>query len=167
MASLAAFAAAALVLLTPLSMLSARAAAVDTLLPAGNVMFSDNQSRTGQSNTSAVCHVVATLDDLAYQDNQSFSLGTANLFTNGLLLGNTLRATGNRLSERSAETMLSLFTIATTMNNTSFNQADHCIIAVDQNPQMVELKFGNQVLHAGAVCTSRNEIAALLFKPRE
>ena len=151
----------------PTSMLSARAAAVDTLLPAGNVMFSDNQSRTGQSNTSAVCHVVATLDDLAYQDNQSFSLGAANLFTNGLLLGNTLRATGNRLSERSAETMLSLFTIATTMNNTSFNQADHCIIAVDQNPQMVEVKFGNQVLHAGAACASRNEVAALLFKPHE
>ncbi|MEO7232692.1 MAG: DUF6519 domain-containing protein [Polaromonas sp.] len=143
----------------------ARDAAVAALLPGGNVMFNDNQSRTGQSNTSTTCQLIATLDDLGYQDNQSASLRNGNLFANGLLMGNTLRATGNRLSERGPETLLSLFTLGVKMNNTSFNQGDHCIVANDMNPAMAEVKIGNQVLNPNALCASRNGVAAILFKP--
>jgi hypothetical protein len=149
----------------PVVLLPQRDAAVATLLPAGNVMFNDNQSRTGQSNTSTTCHVVVTLDDLAYQDNQSFSLTSANLFTNGLLFGQALRATGNRLSERSVNALLSLFTLGERLNNTSFNQGDHCVIALDMNPAMAEVKLGNQVLIPNALCASRYDVAAILFKP--
>jgi hypothetical protein len=151
----------------PAAMLPQRDAAAESLFPAGNVMFNDNQSRTGQSNTSATCHAIASFDDLAYQDNQSFSLRRGNLFTNGVLFGNTLRATGNRLSERGAATLLSLLSVGVRLNNTSFNQGDHCIIAVDMNPAMAEVKVGNQVLKPNALCPSRNIVAAILFKPHE
>ncbi len=149
----------------PAAMLPIRGAAVDTLLPAGNVMFNDNQTRAGQSHTSATCQLVATLDDLAFQNNQCLSLRSANLIANGMLFGDTLRANGNRFSERGGNTLVSLFSLAGRLNNTSFNQGDHCIIAVDQNPAMAEVKMGNQVLNPGAHCASLNGIAAILFKP--
>lgn len=149
----------------PAILVPQRDAAIASLLPAGNLMFNHNQSRTGLGNSSASCHVIATLDDLAYQDNQSFSQGSANLFSNALLFGLTLRATGNRLSERSAKTLLSLFSLGVRLNNTSFNQGDHCIVAVDMNPALAEVKIGNQVLNPGDLCTSRNAVAAILFKP--
>ena len=149
----------------PAALLPQRDAAVAALFPAGNVMFSDNQSRSGQSNTSATCHSIVTLDDLAYQDNQSFSLRSGNLVSNALLYGNTLRATGNRMSERGPETLLSLLTLGVRLNNTSFNQGDHCIVANDMNPAMAEVKAGNQVLNINALCASRSIVAAILFKP--
>ncbi|RZI84285.1 MAG: hypothetical protein EOP38_09565 [Rubrivivax sp.] len=149
----------------PTALQPQRDAAVAALFPPGPVMFNDNQSRTGLSNTSTACQVIATLDDLAYQDNQSASLRNGNLFTNGLLMGNTVRATNNRLSERGPETLLSLFTLGVRLVNTSFNQGDHCIVAVDMNPAMAEVKVGNQVLNPNALCASRNGVATLLFKP--
>jgi len=149
----------------PAILVPQRDAAIAMLLPAGNVMFNDNQSRTGASNTSVTCHVIVTLDDLAYQDNQSFSQGSANLFSNALLFGLTLRATGNRLGERSADTLLSLLSLGSRLNNTSLNQGDHCIIALDMNPAVGEVKLGNQVLNPGTLCTSRNTVASILFKP--
>ena len=149
----------------PAALLPQRDAAVATLFPAGNVMFSDNQSRTGQTNTSAICHAIATLDDLAYQDNQSFSLRSGNLVANGMLYGNTLRATGNRMSERGPQTLLSLFTLGVRLNNTSFNQGDHCIVANDMDPAMAEVNVGNQVLNVNPLCASLSIVAAVLFKP--
>lgn len=150
----------------PAALLPQRDAAVATLFPAGNVLFSDNQSRTGPGNTSVTCHTVATLDDLGWQQNQSFSLRSGNLLSNALLYGNTLRATANRLSERGEETQLSLLTLGVRLNNTSFNQGDHCIVAEDQNPAMAEVQYGNQVLNPGPLCQSRSLVTALLFKPQ-
>jgi hypothetical protein len=145
----------------------ARAAAASAVLPGGNVMFTANQSRTGAGNTSTACHLIFTLDDLAYQDNQCASLRSGGLFANVLLAATTLRATGNRLSERGPETQLSLITQAVKMNNTSFNQGDHCIAATDTNPAMAEVKTGNQVLNPGPSCDGFNTLAARLFKPLE
>jgi hypothetical protein len=106
------------------------------------------------------------MDDLSWQQNQSFSLHTNNLLTNALLYGNTLRATANRLSERGQETQTSLMTLGVRLNNTSFNQGDHCIVAEDQNPAMAEVQYGNQVLNPGPACQSRSQVTALLFKPQ-
>jgi len=150
----------------PAALLPQRDAAVATLFPAGNVLFGDNQSRTGPGNTSATCHTVATLDDLGWQQNQSFSLRSGNLVSNALLYGNTLRATANRLSERGEATQLSLLTLGVRLNNTSFNQGDHCIVADDMNPAMAEVQVGNQVLNPGPLCQSRALVTALLFKPQ-
>lgn len=149
----------------PAALTPARDAAVARLLPGGNVMFNDNQSRTGPSNTSTTCHLIATLDDLAYQSNQSSSLRDGNLFANALLMGNTLRATHNRFSERGPETLLSLFALGVRLVNASFNQGDHCIVANDMNPAMAEVKVGNQVLNPNALCASRSAVSGILFKP--
>ena len=135
------------------------------VFPGGHTQFHDNQSRTGAGNTSFTCHTILAFDDLGYQGNQSHSARGGGLLANGYLFGTTLRATTNRMSEVGAETMLSLFTLARTMNNTSFNQGDHCIIATDQNPAMPEIQAGNQVLHPSSLCASINMTAALMFKP--
>ncbi len=149
----------------PAALAAQRYANVSRLFPAGNVMFNDNQLRTGQSNTSATCHLIAAMDDLAYQSNQSFSLRGGNLLANGMLMGNTLRATHNRFSERGPETLLSLFALGIRLVNASFNQGDHCIVANDMNPAMAEVKVGNQVLNPSALCASRSTTSGILFKP--
>ena len=64
----------------------------------------------------------------------------------------TVRATGNRLSKRGRKTLLSLLTLGSRMNNTSLNQGDHCIVAVDQNPAMATVQLGNQVLNPSDPC---------------
>jgi len=150
----------------PAQLLPQRDAAAATLIPPGNVLFNDNQLRTGVNNTSVTCHTVGTLDDLSWQQNQSFSLHANNLVANALLYGNTLRAIGNRLSERGEATQTSLWTLGVRLNNTSFNQGDHCIVADDQNPAMAEVQAGNQVLNPGPLCQSRSLVTALLFKPQ-
>ncbi len=149
----------------PASMLAQRTAAAAALIPAGNLMFNDNQLRTGPGNTSNTCHVLSTMDDLACQDNQSDCLRSTNMFANGLLAGDTLRASGNRLSEPAGSALLSLFTLGVRLNNTSFNQGEHCIVGVDQNPAMAEVVFGNQVRNPSKICGNLGMVAARLFKP--
>ena len=75
-------------------------------------------------------------------------------WSNAFLAATSLRATGNRLVEAGPRTLMSLFTVGSRMNNTSFNQGDHCIIAVDQNPDptMALVKFGNQELNHNDLC---------------
>jgi hypothetical protein len=143
-----------------------RAAAAMVLLPDGNTLFNDNQSRTGAGNESANCQVISCLDDLAYQGNQSHSARAGNLLSNVHLNANTLRAIGNRFAEVGAQTQMSLFTLAVRMNDTSLNQGDHCIIATDQNPAMAEVRTGNQVLNPSPLCADRLVIATTLFKPQ-
>lgn len=122
------------------------------LLPRGHTMFSDNQSRTGAANISTICQVISTFDDLAYQDNQSHSDRLDGVWSNTFLSGATVRAIGNRLIEAGPQTLMSLLTMGSRMNNTSFNQGDHCIFALDQNSTMVPVQLGNQVLNPSWLC---------------
>lgn len=149
----------------PVAVAVARPAAAATLLPAGTTMFNDNQSQTGPAHTAAACHLVFSYDDVAYQDNQSVSVQATPVYANAVIAGNTLRACGNRLRESNRQSLMSLFTLATRANNTSFNQGDHCIIATDQNPGMPEIQAGNQVLFPSSLCAKVNMTTALLFKP--
>ena len=122
------------------------------LLPRGYTLFSDNQSRTGAANHSLACQIITTFDDLAYQDNQSHSDRPDGVMTNVYLNAVTLRAVGNRFIEAGPSTWMSLLSMAARMNNTSLNQGDHCIIALDQNPTMATVDLGNQVLNPGPFC---------------
>ncbi|HSN40659.1 MAG TPA: carboxypeptidase-like regulatory domain-containing protein, partial [Burkholderiales bacterium] len=144
----------------------ARPAASLRILPGGYTLFADNQSRTGTSNRSFTSHLIAALDDLDYQGHQSYNYRTGNVVANAYLFAGTVRATGNRLSEAGAETLLSLYTLGARMNNTTFNQGDHCIIATDQNPSMAVVQVGNQVLHPSSLCASVNMISDVMFKAR-
>jgi hypothetical protein len=151
----------------PVAVAVARPAAAQTLLPLGMTMFNNNQSQTGPAHAAIACHLVYSLDDVAYQDNQSVSQQSTQVFANALVAGTTLRATGNRLRESNRSSLMSLFTLAVRANNTSFNQGDHCIIATDQNPGMPEIQAGNQVLFPSSLCARVNMTTALLFKPLE
>jgi hypothetical protein len=139
------------------------------LLPRGHTMFSDNQSRTGAANISATCQIISTFDDLAYQGNQSHSDRPDGVWSNAFLSGATLRATSNRLIEAGPNTPMSLFTVGSRMNDTSLNQGDHCIIAVDLNPDpnMAIVQLGNQVLHRGTLCPDRQTGAVLKLRLQE
>lgn len=137
------------------------------VLPPSNVIFSDNQLRTGRRNTSATCQMIGSIDDLAYQDNQSFSLAEEDLFANAYLYGDTLRATGNRLGERARSVQQSLLSLGVRLNNTSFNQGDHCVIATATAPGTAEVTVGNQVLTPGPRCQTLSQIVAGLFKAKE
>ncbi|SHN08814.1 DUF6519 domain-containing protein [Rhizobacter sp. OV335] len=150
----------------PVLLVPQRDAAVADLIPPGNVLFHSNELRTGARNTSAVCHWVTAEDDLSWQQNQSFCLHTNHLLANAMLTGNAALVIGNRLSERGQETQASLMTLGIRLNNTSFNQGDHCIIANTSSPAVAEVQYGNQVLNPGPQCQSRSLVTALLFKPQ-
>ena len=145
----------------------ARPAASLRILPGGYTLFGDNQARTGTSNRSFTGQLIVALDDIGYQGNQSYNYrNSGNVFANVLLYGGTLRAIGNRLSETGSETLLSLYTLGARMNNTTFNQGDHCIVATNQNPSMAVVQVGNQVLHPSSICESVNQISDVMFKTR-
>ena len=122
------------------------------LLPRAYTMFNDNQSRTGAANSSATCHIIATLDDLAYQNNQSYSDRPDGVWSNAFLSALTVRATGTRLVEAGPKTLLSLLTLGSRMNDTSLNQGDHCIVAVDQNSPPATVQLGNQWRTPNPLC---------------
>jgi hypothetical protein len=141
-----------------------RPAASLRIMPGGYTLFADNQSRTGSSNRSVTCHALVALDDLGYQGNQSYSYRVGNLFSNAYLLGGTLRASGNRLSEAGAETLMSLYSLGMRLNDTSLNQGDHCIVATDMNPAIAVAQVGNQVLHPSRLCNGLNMISDVMFR---
>ncbi len=136
------------------------------LLPRGGLMFNANQVRAGAAHTAPVTCLVAGYDDLGFEGNQCRSEQTGRVYANTVLAAATLRATGNRLREAAGRASLSLLTIASRANNTSFNQGDHCIVAQDTDPAPpATVQTGNQVLQPGPVCNRFNMITALLFKP--
>jgi hypothetical protein len=119
-------------------------------LPDGNTLFNDNQTRLGPRTRSAIAQLIITTDDLGFDGNQCDMMPTLeNLaFTaiapglaqtpfvsliNTVLVGYTLRATDSRFKETLVEQFrlraLSLLSISYTLNNTTTNQGNHCIIA--------------------------------------
>ncbi len=139
---------------------------VAPLLPTGATLFDDNQVRAGAAHVSPVTQLLIGYDDIGFGSNQCHTDQAGNVFANTLLVGPTLRAIGNRLRERAATTNLSLLTLATRANNTSFNQGDHCIVSQDSDPAPpYTVQVGNQVMLPSSRCASFNMIVALMFKP--
>jgi hypothetical protein len=135
------------------------------LLPIGATLYNDNQVRAGAAHRAPVTQLLLGYDDVGFADNQCHTDQGTNVFVNTFIVAATLRATGNRLRER-ADANLSLLTIATRANNTSFNQGDHCIVAQDTDPAPpATVQPGNQVMLPGPRCASFNMTVALLFKP--
>lgn len=139
-----------------------RAAAAYEVMPGGYTQFSDNQVRTGRLNTSFNCQAIISMDDVAYHANQCYSYRTGNLFANVTVFGGSLRASGNRLSEAGQETLLSLYTLAMNMNNTTLNQGDHCIIATGRNPAMPVIQTHNQMPFPSQ-CQETNRVSDRMF----
>ena len=121
--------------------------------------------RTGPANSSYICQLVVSLDDVAYTGNQSRSDRKGQLIANVMVFAGSLRASGNRLSESGrTTTLVSLYTLAIRMNSTTCNQGDHCIVATDMNAAMPEMSTGNQVLFPAQWCRGVNQMSDYYFK---
>jgi hypothetical protein len=138
-------------------------------LPSGSVIFSNNRVRL----TVADCwtsQAIISADDVAYLGNHSDVMEEVRpILFNTMLAALTLRASENRLQETigqaafadllrdigmeipgnensdgSKEPKLSLFSYAVFMNNTTNNQGNHCLLALEVKDQPVD--SDNQVL---------------------
>ena len=125
-------------------------APVSKTTPDGRVMFNDNQvtlafpafeGRDPRMVTASV--VIVSKDDVGMDGNQIQSDVTPDkLLADCLVVGSTVRATGNAFSEPGGSAFYSYASQGKLMNSTIGNQAVHCIITAA--PQNIELN--NQVL---------------------
>lgn len=106
----------------------------------GNIMFNDNQvvldlmDKTG-FKFSLTSIGLFTLDDIAFTDNQcdanfDFVLDDF-VIANTLLVGWSLRATGNRFKENIFSCLYSALTLSFFANMTAINQGSHCIQGIN------------------------------------
>jgi predicted flap endonuclease-1-like 5' DNA nuclease len=111
----------------------------ELLLPGGEVLFNSNQVRIGPQNDAFTATLILTMDDVGFDGNQSSVFRPDVLFSNGVCLGFSLRATDNRFREHTENCFFSLVTYSfglteagrrRTMNTTAHNQGDHCILAL-------------------------------------
>ncbi len=117
-------------------------------MPSGTVMFSNNQVlldlRNPDFNFSLSSQLIASLDDVAYCNNQSECSSLIDvLFTDAAIIAVTQRCNDNRFQEGFTLTLNSLFSYGF-MNTAMGNQATHCLQVLG-NINFVT-KIGNNVL---------------------
>jgi hypothetical protein len=100
-------------------------------LPGGNVLFANNQTtldmRHKDINFAFSAQLIASLDDVAYNNNQSDVRSLFDiLLTDVGILGATVRSNDNRFQEGITVTISSLFSYGF-MNTAATNQATHCL----------------------------------------
>lgn len=126
---------------------------IGRLLADGTVQFTDNQVvldllEAGTSITLSSI-LIATLDDLAFADNQCISNLAGDLvLVQAIALGFTLRVEANRFTESLVLALLSALTYGVA-NMTTHNQGTHCIIAHASN-QLTNTP--NHVLYQNGLC---------------
>ncbi len=112
-------------------------------LPSGKVMFNDNQTtldmRAPTSNISLSSQLIASLDDISFNSNQSECAGYLStaagnktfdlVLINTVLFGASLRSNDNRFLEGFTITQYSLLSYAL-MNTATGNQSTHCILVL-------------------------------------
>jgi hypothetical protein len=107
---------------------------LSSTLPAGKVMFNDNQvsflMRDAPQGYQLASVLLFSLDDIASEDNQFEYYATNRLvFADLIAAGFTVRSNDNRLAETWGRALLSLFSIAI-LNTAADNQSTHCMDAV-------------------------------------
>ncbi len=108
------------------------------LLLNGNVLFANNQcvldlfERGAEFAFSSI--LIASLDDVAFENNQcDAGLIDDIIISQSLVFGITMRMIGNRFKEGLVNALLSAITFGL-LNDTSHNQATHCILPIAPNP---------------------------------
>ena len=114
-------------------------------LASGNVLFNDNQVVSDLTETDATFAIssilILSMDDVTIQDNQlDCDFYVDFMFTNLLAVGMTLRINNNRMKETLFVTLFSSVGLGWIFNNTSDNQATHCILSL-RSPLGVWLPF--------------------------
>jgi hypothetical protein len=120
----------------------------------GNMLFADNQCsldllEQGGSGILFTSIVLMSLDDIGFHNNQcdcNLGFGEDFVAVHALLLGASLRATGNRFKEGWFSAMFSAFTIGI-LNTTAHNQATHCLM-VTGGPGQLTHNGPNTVLNS-------------------
>jgi uncharacterized protein DUF6519 len=139
-----------------------------TRLPAGLILFNDNQAQLGAGATSLTSQLIWSTDDIGFDGNQSVALtdglvlnDRVSAFANTFLISRTLRATDSRFKEspgkRPLAFKLSLITLTSLLNNTNDNQCDHCFSAVNTAPGRPANKEGTQVVVDEKTCKPLND----------
>jgi hypothetical protein len=127
---------------------------VEALLPGGETLVNSNRVRTGPENRSWSAQLVVTADDLGFDGNQSGTYRPDVTFSNLIAVAHSLRVTDSRFRERARYAFMSALTVtggatlvggARSMNMTTENQGDHCIVALSQGAIPVEDSM-NQVV---------------------
>ncbi len=117
-----------------------RNARIEAMLPGGETLFNANRVRSGPDNLAWVGSLVATADDLGFDGNQCTAYRPDMLFANLVAAAHSLRVTDSRFRERAEGVAYSALTItggatatggARSMNQTSQNQGDHCIVGMN------------------------------------
>jgi hypothetical protein len=121
----------------------------------GNVLFNSNQVRVGLANESLTSLAILS-EDIGFEGNQSDNLSDGTLKFNTYLQAYTLRASNNRFKEpggtQENQMLLSLNTVSSLMNNTTNNQGDHCIMAVNLSDPSRLVDSGNLFLISSEQC---------------
>lgn len=100
-------------------------------LPSGNVLFANNQTtldlRTEEVNIAFSSQAIASLDDIAYNSNQSYCDSFLDVvLIDTALFAVSVRSNDNRFQEGISVTFYSLFSYGF-MNTATGNQATHCL----------------------------------------
>jgi hypothetical protein len=128
---------------------------IATIPRGGALVHHGNQVELGEEGLCLTAQAMLATDDVGYGDNQSLALqpgvrvnDNIAFFVHALLIGDTIRAIDNRFMEHDDEPspLASLFTRSITFNNTSSNQADHCIFHTNQDAGRPPFTAGNQVI---------------------
>ena len=119
------------------------AANTPRILPDGRVQFHSNQVTlqiTGKRDTQLDAPmVIASLDDISFQDNQILTENFSGVSFFGVVtLAPTIRASGNRFTELRDTTTFSYLSNAQFLNLTTDNQSTHCILTNANSGQRIE-----------------------------
>jgi hypothetical protein len=111
-------------------------AAIGRYMANGNVSFTNNQVLTDLTETqfdyAISSTLILTLDDVTVQNNQFDCDYLADLlFSNLIAIGMTVRIQDNRFKETLFVTLFSSIGFGLIFNNTSDNQATHCILSME------------------------------------
>lgn len=124
-------------------------------LPSGTVLFADNQValdlRSQEINFVFSSQLIATLDDIAYNSNQSECSSFFDVvLTDVGLFGVTIRSNDNRFQEGVTFAFYSLFSYGL-MNTATGNQATHCLHVLG-TPAFTVKGLDNRVLFNAPQC---------------
>lgn len=118
------------------------------LLPSGAVLFAGNRTaldlRSEEVNIAISAQAIVSLDDVAFNNNQSECVSRQDIvLANTLLIGFSVRSNDNRFQDGITLVLFSLMSRGM-MNTAMSNQSTHCL-SVQGNPALT-VKEGNTVL---------------------
>lgn len=126
-------------------------------LPSGNVLFANNQTtldlRTEEVSSTFSSQLIASLDDVAYNSNQSNCDSLIDVvLTDTALFAPSIRSNNNRFQEGISYTVYSLFSYGF-MNTATSNQSTHCLQVLG-----AEIAEKDNLVLANSYCSRQRQL---------